>query len=158
MIEKQSAYIKRPSRLSDVVASLQVMGTYKFASRKIDNWEESMGRAPSSASTWLEVFSDHPEFFCIKDEWISLIWRRASEKTFDTRTGKELTKEEVEQLTPEEKKKISRAPLTPDQVTALIEVAIKLQSQAISRRTELRWWVPLLVGAVGLAVGALLKS
>lgn len=158
MIEKQSAYLKRPSRLSDVVASLQVMGTYKFASRRIKDWEGSIGRSPSSASTWLEVFVEHPEFFRIKDEWISLVWRRASEKTFNTRSGKELAKEDVDKMTPEEKRKVSRAPLTPDQVTALIEVAIKLQSQAISRRSELRWWVPLLIGAVGVAIGGLLKS
>lgn len=158
MIEKQSAYLKRPSRLSDVVAALQVMGTYKFSSRKIEDWEGSIGRAPASASAWIEVFQEHPEFFRIKDGWISLVWRRASEKTFDTMTGKELTKEEFDRLTPEERRKFSRAPLTPDQVTALIEVAIKLQSQAISRRSELRWWVPLLVGSIGVAVGALLKS
>ena len=158
MIEKQSAYLKHQSRLSDVVAAIQILGTYKFASRKIEEWEKALGRTPASAITWLEVFREHPEFFRINDEWISLVWRRASEKTFDTRTGQELTKEQLDRLTTDEQRKVTRAPLTTDQVTALIEVAIKLQGQAIARRSELRWWVPLLIGAIGVAIGALLKS
>lgn len=158
LIESQSSYLKKGNRLADVVAALQVMGTYKFASREIQAWEKSIGRSPSSASSWLEIFSDHPEFFRIKDKWVSLVWRRASEKTYDTRSGKEITPEEVAALPKNENLRISRAPLSPDQVTALIEVAIKIHAQAIARRAELRWWVPVLVGAIGIAIGALIKS
>jgi hypothetical protein len=158
MIEKQSPYLAHPFRLADIVAALQVMGTYKFASRKSQDWEKSIGRNPVSTHSWHQVFAEHPEFFCIREEWISLIWRRSSEKLFDTHLGKELTKEEVDAMSDEERRKISRAPLTADQVTALIEVAIKFQEQAISRRVELRWWVAPLFAAIGLAVGALIKS
>lgn len=158
LIEKQSPYLKRGNRLADVVAALQVMGTYKFASRELQAWEKSIGRPPSSASGWLEVFSDHPEFFRIKDKWVSLVWRRASEKAYDTRSGKELSPEELEAVPDGERSKISRAPLSSDQVTSLIEVAIKIHTQAIARRAELRWWVPVLVGAIGIAIGALIKS
>jgi hypothetical protein len=158
MIEKQSPYLTHHSRLADIVAALQVLGTYKFASRKPPEWENSIGRAPTSANNWLQVFSEHPEFFRIRDEWVSLVWRRSSERVFDTRSGQELPKETVDAMTDEERKKISRAPLSAEQVTALIEVAIKLQTQAITRRAELRWWVPLLIGAIGIAIGALIKS
>lgn len=158
MTESQSPYLKHQARLADVIAALQVMGTYKFASRKLVDWEKSIGRTPLSAPSWLVVFEEHPEFFRIKGDWISLVWRRASEKLYDTRSGNELSKEQVDSLSDEEKRKISRAPLSPEQVTALIEVAINLQTQSIARRNELRWWVPLLVGAIGIAIGAVIKS
>lgn len=158
MIERQSPYLAHADRLTDVVAMLQIMGTYKFASREVDNWSESIGRGPLSAKSWREVFEQHPEFFRIRDDFISLVWRRASERLYDTATGKEITRAEAEGLSEEARGQLSRAPLTPEQVTSLIEVAIKLQTQAISRRQELRWWVPVLVGAIGVAIGALLKS
>lgn len=158
MIEKQSPYLRYSSRLADIVAALQVMGTYKFASRIPSEWEKSIGRPPMSADSWLQVFTEHPEFFRIRDKWVSLIWRRASEKIFDTRSGQDLPKDKIDALPEEEQGKISRAPLSPEQVTTLIEVAIKLQGQAISRRAELRWWVPVLFGTMGIAIGALIKS
>lgn len=158
MIEKQSPYLVHHSRLADIVAALQVLGTYKFASRKSPEWEKSIGRAPVSADSWHQVFTEHPEFFRNREEWVSLVWRRSSERLFDTRSGQELSKESVDAMTDEERKKISRSPLTSEQVTALIEVAIKLQTQAISRRAELRWWLPVLIGVMGIAIGALIKS
>jgi len=158
MLERQSPYIANRDRLADVVAMLQIMGTYKFASREVDKWSESLGRGPLSAKNWREVFEQHPEFFRIRDELVSLVWRRASERLYDTVAGKEITKAEADALSDADKQKLSRAPLSPEQVTSLIEVAIKLQTQAISRRQELRWWVPVLVGAIGVAIGALLKS
>lgn len=158
IIEHQSPYLANSHRLADVVAMLQIMGTYKFASREVGKWSESLGRAPISAKSWRHVFEQHPEFFRIRDDLVSLVWRRASERLYDTVTGKEITSVEADALPEEARKKLSRAPLSPEQVTSLIEVAIKLQTQAISRRQELRWWVPLLVGAIGVAIGALLKS
>ncbi len=158
MIERQSPYLADADRLADVVAMLQVMGTYKFASREVDKWTESLGRPPLSATNWRQVFEQHPEFFRIRDGLVSLVWRRASERLYDTVTGKEITRTEADALSEDAREKLSRAPLTPEQVTSLIEVAIKLQTQAISRRQELRWWVPVLVGAIGVAIGALLKS
>ncbi|MEK7137690.1 MAG: N-carbamoyl-L-amino acid amidohydrolase [Patescibacteria group bacterium] len=157
-VERKSPYLNDRDRLADVVAMLQVMGTYKFASREIDKWGESLGRPPLSAESWRKVFEEHPEFFRLRDDLASLVWRRASERVYDTVTGKEITKVEADALSEEARKKLSRAPLSPEQVTSLIEVAIKLQTQAISRRQELRWWVPVLVGAIGIAIGALLKS
>lgn len=158
MIEKQSPYLAHHSRLADIVAALQVLGTYKFASRKHSEWEKLIGRTPISADNWLQVFNEHPEFFRIRDEWVSLVWRRSSERVFDTCSGQELPKEAVNAMTDEMRKGISRAPLSAEQVSALIEVGIKLQAQAISRRAELRWWVPVLIGAIGIAIGALIKS
>lgn len=158
MVERQSPYLEHQARLADVIAALQVMSTYKFASRHTPDWEKSIGRAPLSSETWGSVFLEHPEFFRVKDEWASLVWRRASEKLFDTHGGREISKEEFDKLLEDQRRKISRAPLSAEQTTALVEVAIKLQTQAISRRSELRWWLPVLIGAIGIAIGALIKS
>ena len=159
MIKRQSPYFRHPERLADVVAALQVMGTYKFAGRKPTDWGKSFGRLPVSADNWLTIFNEHPEFFRISDERVSLIWRRSSEKVFDTRTNKELSKEEVSVLSKEDQMLyISRTPLSAEQVTALIEIAIKLQNQVIARRAEQRWWIPVLVGALCVGFGAVIKK
>lgn len=158
LVETQSKYLAHPDRLSDVIAAIQVMSTYKFANRTVDKWENSIGRAPKSSAAWLTIFEDHPEFFRVADGYISLVWRRAYERVYDTILGRDLSTQEIQVLDDESRNKLSRAPLTAEQTTALIEVAIKLQNQAIARRQELRWWVPVIVGILGVLVGALLKS
>jgi hypothetical protein len=158
LVEAQSKYLDHPDRLSDVIAAIQVMSTYKFANRTVDKWENSIGRAPKSSAAWLTVFEDHPEFFRVADGSISLVWRRAYERVYDTVSGRDLSTEEIKVLNDKSRIDLSRAPLTPEQTTALIEVAIKLQNQSIARRQELRWWVPVIVGVLGILVGALLKA
>ena len=109
--------------------------------------------------SWSLVFEEHPEFFRISEGKVSLVWRRARDRVYDTTSGKEVAQDEIDRWSEEERnKRLSRAPLTAEQTTALIEVAIKMQTQAIARRQELRWWVPVIVGALGVLVGALLKS
>jgi hypothetical protein len=158
LLEKQSKYLTHSDRLSDVIAAIQVMSTYKFANRTADKWENSIGRDPKSSAAWLTIFEDHPEFFRVADGSVSLVWRRAYERVYDTVTGNELSAKEIQTLDDKQRSDLSRAPLTPEQTTALIEVAIKLQNQAIARRQELRWWVPVIVGSLGILIGALLKS
>jgi hypothetical protein len=142
LVERQSPYLVHPDRLADVVAAIQVMSTFKFSNRDIAKWEETIGRAPKSSPSWLSIFEHHPEFFRVTDGKVSLIWRRAYERVYDTVLGKELSSEQIQGLSEKAREDLSRRPLSSEQTTALIEVAIKLQTQAIARRQELRWWVP----------------
>lgn len=93
--------------------------------------------------------TDHPEFFRLKDGLAILVWRRSYDKSFDPDAGKAYTAEELERLEalPEEQQpSLTRQALTPDQITALIDSAIKIHAAAIAYSQELRWRVPVLAG------------
>lgn len=165
MRETQSPYVTRQNRLADIVVALQVMGTYRYAARSIESWAELLGEKPRSVGTWLEVFNDHPEFFRsgVEDDGLhTLALRRAQPRVYNTKTNEEITVAQFKELPAEARAHISRSPLSPQQINSLIEVAVKLQSQAFARRQELRWWIPHVMSVVtllvGLAAGALLKS
>lgn len=160
MTEK-SPYIEHPRRLSDVIALLQIMGSYRYATRKIDRWEKTIGREPVSGKNWTQVISEHPEFFRLKDDLASLVWRRTYDKLFapDTRTA--YTQEELDKidaLPEEEQPRLTRQTLTAEQTTALIDSAIKIHTAAIAFNQELRWRVPILTGILGALLGAFMNG
>lgn len=37
MIERQSPYVASQYRLADLIAAIQVMGTYRYSGRKVDS-------------------------------------------------------------------------------------------------------------------------
>ena len=155
VVEKQSPYLAHPDRLADVVAAIQAMGSYRFSSRQEIKWKEIL-KAPRSASSWVEIFRQHPEFFRASSSSSGLhqlVLRRAQDRVFDTETGAIITIQQFFALPVPDREKISRKPLTAEQIISLIDVAVKLQNQAISRRQELRWWVPTLVGLASLVIG-----
>lgn len=164
--QQDSPYLRKPGRLGDVVTALLVMGTYKFDSQTPERWHEIINARPKSADSWSDVFNEHSEFFRTEFSQpnkykVSLVWRRARNWSWDTKTQKEIAQVELDNPTiwPEEKKnnQITRRPLTPEETTALIEIANNMQTQAIARRAELRWWVPVVFGLIGILVGALLN-
>lgn len=158
---ENSPYIVHPRRLSDVIALLQVMGIYRYANRKIERWERTIGRVPVSANNWAQIMTEHPEFFRLKGDLASLVWRRSYDKAFDPDTGKTYSAEELETIDalPEEKQpNLTRQALTPDQITALIDSAIKIHAAAIAYSQELRWRVPILAGILGILLGAFLNG
>ena len=71
MSQNESPYLSNSRRLADILAAIQVMGAYTFASRKYDAWVEKLGD-PLSAKSWNFIFSEHPEFFSVSEEWVSL--------------------------------------------------------------------------------------
>ena len=165
MRNPESPYVSRPHRLADVIAAVQVMGTYRFSARSVEAWAELLGERPRSAETWLEVFNDHPEFFRagLEDDGLhTLALRRSQPRVFNTMTNDEITVAQFKELPVDGRSHISRRPLSSQQITSLVETAIKLQSQAFARRQELRWWVPHVVSVVtlviGLVAGAILKG
>lgn len=66
---KNNPYLK-DYRLADVIAELQIMGTYPWAKRKVVSWTKKLGKH-KSGENWKDVFEDHPEFFSLDGEWAS---------------------------------------------------------------------------------------
>ncbi len=157
--KNESPYLKYPDRLGDVVAALFVMGTQEFDSHTAEKWAEYIGVPPKSAPLWSGIFLEHPEFFRTSEEnKVSLVWRRARNRVWDTKTRKEISQEELKNWSVDEiQNRLSREPLSAEETTKLIEIAINLQTQSIARREELRWFVPFLVGIVGLFIGKIFK-
>jgi hypothetical protein len=152
-----SPYLKDARRLADVLAAIQVLGANVFASLKCPVWEEKLG-APASAGSWMPVFTDHPEFFRINGEWISLRMRHGAERTFSPKHGREMTKVEVDDLPEEDWGNLTRRPLTSDQIEALMKTAIELHARGVAHQQERRWLTPLLFALLGTVVGAVLQA
>jgi hypothetical protein len=53
--------------------------------------------------------------------------------------------------------RISRRPLTPNEVTELIGVAIRLHDRALEQQKARSWWIPLVAAALSF-VGAVLGT
>jgi hypothetical protein len=178
---KKSTYLDHPQRLADIMAAIQVMGTHVWDTRPVEHWVNVLGRWPLSVETkkWDDVFDRHPEFFG-KEIWRTkkekegieefvyyLRWRRAGERTFNPDNLKELNNDEIEALKAGgiyEDKRLTRKPLTPEQIGTLLTAAIDLQDRAISFEARSRWWLPVVIsfvtalfGILGVVVGAMLK-
>ena len=158
-----SPYLNNHNRLGDVIAAIQVMGTYKFYKLSFDDWADRISGNSANGNYWLKVFIEHPEFFRLdgKREKASLVWRRQYPRRYDVDSEKRLTKEEYEGL-PEQRResRISRNPLTPDDIKTLIDTAIDLHSRSLEQEKDKRWWIPLasaIGGLVGAIVGGLIK-
>ena len=155
MLERQSPYLDRPGRLADLVAAIQALGSYRYAARKEEKWQQLL-KKPKSAESWTEIFRDHPEFFRASESdsgMHQLVLRRAQSAMAHATTAESINIEAYKALSDDDKKEYSRAPLNPEQIISLIDVAIKLQNQAVARRQELRWWIPYLLSIASLVVG-----
>ncbi|UUQ64505.1 hypothetical protein NLK61_25395 [Pseudomonas fuscovaginae UPB0736] len=161
MIEPQSPYLYHQHRLAEVVAAIQVMGTHVYSARTIGSWAEILGQNPKSASSWAAIFNEHPEFFRADLEeggLHTLASRRAQPRVYNTQTGEEITVAQFKAIPQGERSHFSRRPLSSEQILSLIDVAVKLHTQAAVRRQELRWWVSLVVGALAGLVGAMIGA
>jgi hypothetical protein len=155
MKPSKSPYLKE-RRLADIIAAIQAMGVYPWAGRK--TWDKKLGE-PLSAHNWRTLFSEHPEFFRLSGEWITLRLRYTYDKSYDAQKHRDLSEEEISKLTPDEKEKLTHKPLDPDQIEMLVKTAIELHDRAIAQEQERRWWIPVwlpaLVGLLGAILGAL---
>ena len=153
-----SSYLKHPARLADLIAAIQVLGTYKFSSRTEERWLRRLGRKPVSASTWLEIFKAHPEFFTQDDQGlISLVWRRNKERAYDTHERRLLSNAEAEHMEATDPEptatRLSRPPLETDEIAKLIDIAVSLHERGIKHQQERRWWYTAIIGAIGATGG-----
>jgi hypothetical protein len=123
-------YLK-DQRLQDVVGALQFLAAYKIYKQTPAEWLERLEYKPRSATTWTEIFNEHPEFFRTNDEGqVSLVWRKALES-------------------PEGK----RPPMSQAQVSTLIGVALDFHSKAHDAIRDSRWWIPVACAVLAFCGG-----
>lgn len=101
-------------RLQDLIGVLQIMGSYRTYKMSVEEWEDKIENSPLSADRWKTVFKNHPEFFRENDKKLfSLMWRKGL---------------------PREENSSCHIALTGDQISSLVDTAIRLHSFAIEER------------------------
>jgi hypothetical protein len=156
----KSPYLSSPDRLGDVIAAIQVMGTYKFYKLDFAGWADRIVGDEAQALHWRSVVEQHPEFFRMdaKREKASLVWRRQRQKLFNVDTESQITREEFRHLSDDQKLRISRMPLASTELALLLDAAIKLHSTALEHKKDRRWWIPVIGSLAGVILGVLLTA
>lgn len=105
MVSMNNPYLDNPQRLADVIAAIQVMGTYKFYKLTFKVWADRIEGDESHAGHWKTVFEDHPEFFRLdtEREKASLLWRRQYPRRYHVDQERRLSLGEFESLSAEER-------------------------------------------------------
>lgn len=152
-------YLKS-GRLADVIAAITALGTYRYYKLSYNGCAERISNDPNGGDRWGEIFSEHPEFFrtSAEEQRASLVWRRQHPKCYHPQRSIELSRDECDALTTAERSALSRRPLQPSEVTALITTAINLHERALEQSKASKWWVPLVPGGlafIGSALGTL---
>lgn len=161
-----SPYIVSNDRLSDVISAIQTLGTYRYYKLSVDAWSERICGDGSEAEKWKLVFKEHPEFFRFSSDGskASLVLRRQKPKLFDVDTLEFVTREERDGRSADGQQRITRAPLSDNDLKMLIDVAIALHSKALENQRDGRWWISVistigvaLIGLIGVWLGARLS-
>lgn len=150
----KNPYLKN-GRLADVISAITALGTYKFYKSDFEGWADRIGGSKDKAPHWRKVFEEHPEFFRISSggDRASLVWRRQFPKTYDVDKKIDVPLPEG-QKQHEDNDRLSRRPLEPSEITALISVASNLHDRALEQHKAGRWWVSLVTALLAL-LGAL---
>ncbi len=163
----KSPYLSSSGRLADVIAAIQVLATYKFYKLDFAGWERRITGGTREPAHWRRIFEQHPEFFRLNQEQTgaSLVIRRAHQKLYDVDRETVISRSEYQALNADQKRRISRAPLSPDEIATLIRTATDLHARALEDQKASRWWLPVLTagiaaasGIAGAIVGATLKG
>lgn len=157
---RQSPYLANANRLADVIAAIQVLGTYKFYKSDCSIWARRIVADQEKAAHWKTVFEQHPEFFRLDKDTgkASLVLRRQRQKLYDVDQEQAISTAEYARLSPAERRRISRMPLSSSEIETLINTAISMHDHALARKRDGRWWVPLASAFVGALLGGLIKS
>jgi len=150
-----SPYLKE-NRLSDVIAAITTLGTYKFYKLDFKGWSDRICGREERAGHWKAVFQEHPEFFRVDQGGgkASLVWRRQLPKNFHVDQKEDIPLPEGEKRHADVER-LSRRPLDPSEITALINIATNLHDRALEQRKASRWWIPIFTGLLALAGAAL---
>ncbi|UFS61422.1 hypothetical protein LOH54_07075 [Sulfurimonas sp. HSL-3221] len=156
----ETPYTKNSGRLADVIAAIQVMGTYKFYKLDFATWSDRISGDKSKGEYWKHIFEQHPEFFRLDNGRgkASLVWRRNYQKLYDVDKEEKITREDYNALTPDQKERISRIPLTNSDISTLVNTAINLHSREIENKKDSRWWISGVIGLLGVVLGAIIKA
>ena len=157
---RETPYTDNANRLADVIAAIQVMGTYKFYKLDFAGWADRIGGDETKGEYWKAIFEQHPEFFRLDSGRMraSLVWRRNYQKLYDVDKEEKITREEYKVLTPDQKGRISRNPLTNSDISTLVNTAINLHSREIENKKDSRWWISGVIGLLGVIIGAIIKA
>ncbi|MGI9451494.1 MAG: N-carbamoyl-L-amino acid amidohydrolase [Geminicoccaceae bacterium] len=138
-----------------------MLAYYKFYRLNVENWADRITGDVANATSLETVFRDHPEFFQITTDgtksMAALVARRSFTRSYDVDVGTEISKNEAMERRGNEQawQRISRRPLTPDEVAVLIKTAIDMHDRAVQQRNAGRWWVLLASSGIGLIGGIL---
>ena len=153
----RSPYLSAENRLADVIAAIQVLGTYKYYKCDFETWSDRISGDKTKSRHWEKVFQQHPEFFRLdaQRKRASLVWRRQHQKLFDVDQEKKISRAQFDALPSEFKAKISRVPLNSEEIQTLIDTAVNMHDHALIRQRDRRWWLPLAAAFVGSLIGGL---
>jgi hypothetical protein len=157
----RSPYLKQ-GRLADLMAAIQMMAIHERYRRSSADWAELISGDSAKSSYWESIFADHPEFFrqsAAHQGDYALVWRRAGNSRYHRGIGKILQSTEVDNLSQEERRYLSRPPVPEGQIKTLLDTAINLHQRAVEEYRDRRWWVgpvTTIVNAAGSFVGALI--
>jgi len=154
----KSPYLKDP-RLSDVIAAIQVLSTYKFYKLDFKGWSKRITGSEENSEHWKNVFIEHPEFFRLNQtkNRVSLAWRRSHQRTYHVDRNEILSRKACDELSETEiSERLSRAPLNNNDIETLINTAINLHARAIESEKEKRWLLPSLITLIAVLLGAYL--
>lgn len=160
MSGNKNPYSSNSNRLADVIAAIQVMGTYKFYKTDFNGWADRIEGDERNGNYWRAIFEERPEFFRLdsKREKASLVWRRNYQKLYNVDLECSISREEYRKLTDRERERFSRTPLSNDDIATLMDTAIKLHNSELENNKDSRWWITASFGLAGVIVGAILKG
>lgn len=129
-------YVKE-SRLADVMALIQVLALHAYRHRSDKGLTKTLNYTPSSATSWLELAKEHPEFFRVVPE---------------VKLGISLHSTHVLPKDGEGKRK-----LPADFTALLLKTAIELHDRQMNRSQKWRALIPI-GGAIILGIFALISA
>jgi len=156
----KTPYTENDNRLADVIAAIQVMGTYKFYKLLFADWADRIEGRSERSDYWKAIFEQHPEFFRLdsKRERASLVWRRNYQKLYDVDREEKISREAYKKLSDNQKQRISRTPLTNSDISTLINTAINLHGGELDHKKDSRWWISGAIGLAGVILGAAINA
>lgn len=151
-----SPYLKA-NRLADVLAAIQTMAVYGKYRATCTEWADRISGDSLKVGHWRTIFDEHPEFFrpsSYPDNY-ALALRRAQPRRFHRGKRQIISDDEWDSLSPDEKQKVDRPPLTEGQIKLLTDSAINLHGREIDVSRDWRWWVAPALSFFASLVGAI---
>lgn len=158
---QNSPYLSSQTRLADVIAAIQAMGTYKFYKLDFRAWSKRISGDSEKHEYWKKIIEEHPEFFRLDSTktMASLVLRRNYQRTFHVDENRELTRSECNALPSDERtNRVSRIPLTSSDLSVLIGTAVNLHNRALDKKIAERWWKIPSIGLAGVVIGGLISK